>query len=215
MDKMNFSKARTLQISAIIIFFSIIIYQFVSLEHRSNAVRFQQTEKFSYSLTNLAAAEATRYLTEKKIKELQLLIDSLVRDPMVRDATIYDELGQIIYQSKQAMPLLTLLKVDGPADAANGVIPYVAELYSDKKKIGYIRITLEQDHVLSLIYDYQQHGLAVLQLLLVLSLITGMILMAIFFKKSEVLYTEFKKRVPHLPKKIKNEIKKLIKTATK
>ena len=66
MHTKRFWVIRTLQIMAILSLFSVITYQFISLQNESSAVRYQQTEKFAYSLTNLAAAEATRYLSQKK-----------------------------------------------------------------------------------------------------------------------------------------------------
>ena len=215
MFKKYFWKIRTLQILAIILFSSIIIYQFVSLQNESNTVRFEQTDKFSYSLTNLAAAEASRYLSQKNPKELQLLIDSLSNDPVIRDATIYDQFGKIIYQSEKALPLTTLLKINGENEEAKGVIPYIAELQLKKKKIGYIRITLEQQKILSLIHDYEKRGLAILELLVVLSFITGMILMAVFFRRFEVIYKDLKSKAPFILQRIKKEIQKLIKIASK
>ena len=215
MLKKYFCKAHTIQILIIIFLSSIIIYQFVSLKRESNAVRFQQTDKFSYSLTNLAATEASRYLSEDKNKELQFLIDSLSQDPVVKDATIYDKYGKIIYQSEQALPLTTLLKISGDEKEAEGVIPYIAELYSDKTKIGYIRITLEQEDILSLIHDYEKRGLAILQLLILLSFITGMIVMAIFFKRAEMKYKEFKIESPFIVQGVKKRIQELIKKAQK
>ena len=215
MLKKYFCKAYIIKIFIIVLFSSFIIYQFVSLKHESNAVRFQQTDKFSYSLTNLAASEASRYLSQEKNKELQFLIDSLSQDPVVKDATIYDKYGKIIYQSKQALPLTTLLKIDGDKKEAAGVIPYIAELYSDNTKIGYIRITLEQDDILSLIQGYEDRGLVILQLLILLSFITGMLTMAVFFRKAEVKYKDFKIHLPYIVQHVKTRIQKLIDKAQK
>ena len=113
-------KIRTLQILLIILFSSTIGYQFISLQNESNAVRFQQTDKFSFSLTNLAAAEASRYLSQKKPKELQLLIESLSKDPMIKDATVYDKYGKMLYQSQEALALTTLLKIGNENEANEG-----------------------------------------------------------------------------------------------
>jgi membrane protein len=213
MVKKYFSKTRTFQLLSIIILSPTIIYQFLSLQSESNIVRLEQTDKFSYSLTNLAAAEASRYISEKKTKELQLLIDSLSRDPVIKDATIYDQFGKKIYQSKEALPLLTLLKIDGDTTQAEGVIPYIAELYVKNKKIGYIRISLEQNKVLSLMEDYEEHGLAVLIILIILSFITGIIFMAMFYKRAEIIYQLFQLKRPFIMQNVKDNISKLIKSA--
>ena len=207
---------RTLQIVAILVLFAVIAYQFITLQNESNAVRYQQTEKFSYSLTNLAAAEASRYLSQKKEKDLQLLIDDLSGDPIVRDATIYDEFGKIIYQSKETLPLPLLLKLgDKESDEAEGVIPYIAELYSEDTKIGYIRVTLEQDRILSLIQNYQERGLSILGLLVILAFVAGILLMAVFYKKLNRFYKQLISEVPKLIERTKQEAAKLQKTEHK
>jgi len=213
MFRKYFWKPRPIKVSIIIVCVSIIIYQFVSLKSESNAVRFQQTEKFSYSLTNLAASEASRYLSQNKNKELQFLIDSLSKDPVVKDATIYDQYGQTIYQSVQAIPLTSLLNIGSHHKESEGVIPYIAELYTNNIKIGYIRITLEQQDILSKIENYQQRGLAILQVLILLAFITGMLVMALFFKKIELKYKAYKVHFPYLLQRVKTQVRGLIKKA--
>jgi|GEM_PF-2455615 len=200
---------RTLQIVAILIIFAVITYQVITLQNESNAIRFQQTEKFSYSLTNLAAAEASRYLSQKKQEDLQLLIDDLSEDPIVRDAIIYNHLGQILYQSKNSIPLPVLLQLgDKKDDNADGVIPYIAELYSEGTKIGYIRIALEQERILSLIQHYQQRGFSILSLLIMLSFIAGCLLTAVFYKKVNNLYKQLIAEIPKLIERTKSDVHK-------
>lgn len=216
MAKKSFVIFRTLQIIGICVLFSVIIYQLISLQNESNAIRYQQTEKFAYSLTNLAAAEASRYLAQKKHKDLQLLIDDLSNDPIVRDATIYDELGQIIYQSKTALPLPILLKLGvQQSKEADGVIPYIAELYSDKTKIGYIRIALEQERILSLIHDYQKRGSSILVFLILLAFVTGLITMAVSFRKLDIIYQQIITDFPIVLEHAKKDVRKLTRLGRK
>lgn len=189
MNKKMYYLLRTLQISTLIVVSAIISYQLISLENRANDMKYQQTARFSSSLTNLAAAEATRYIALKKPKNLQLLINDLSQDPIVQDATIYDHLGEVLYQSEDSLPLPILLNINSHNDQrAKGVIPYIAELYNEGKKIGYLRISLEEYEMLNLIEDYQQKSLSTLFLLLTLAFIAGTVLMALFFKKIETAY---------------------------
>lgn len=190
---------RTLQISGLLIATIIILFQLNQLRIISNDVGYQQTEKFSYSLTNLAAAEASRYLAQEKKKELQILINELSDDPMVRDATIYDHLGKVLYQSNEPLRLPVLLKIDeSVTNEVVGIIPYIAELYKEDTKIGYIRISLRQDHILSLIFSYQQQTLEILILLLVFSFLAGSIIMALFFNRAERWYYRLSELIPDL-----------------
>ena len=216
MGKKFFWVVRLTQITAILCLFAIIAYQFNSLQNESNGVRYQQTEKFSYSLTNLAAAEASRYLAQQNQEDLKLLIDDLSDDPIVRDATIYDEFGKIIYQSEQVLPLPVLLQLneDGsqPVDA---VIPHIAELYADKTKIGYIRVTLEQGKILSLIESYQERGLSILSLLTLLAFIAGMLLTIVCYKRVNIIYKQSLAEIPKLIERTKQEAEKWHKTEDK
>lgn len=199
MNKKMFYILRFFQITALFVVSIVILIQINELRITSNEVRYQQTEKFSYSLTNLAAAEATRYLSQKNIKDLQLLINDLSNDPIVRDATIYDHLGKVIYQSKEPLLLPVLLKInESSGNDIKGIIPYIAELYKEDKKIGYIRISLKQDHILRIIFNYQEQTLETLLSLLVLSFIAGCIIMALFFRRIESWYYRLNKLIPNL-----------------
>ncbi|ABM04178.1 hypothetical protein Ping_2447 [Psychromonas ingrahamii 37] len=190
MHKKMYYLLRTVQISSLLIICSIIAYQFISLRNTSDGIRYQQTERFSYSLTNLAASEASRYLSQQKNEDLQLLISELTDDPIVRDVTIYDQFGKIIFQSEDALPLPILLNIASSDDKrAQGIIPQIAELYKDNEKIGYIRIALEQGKILSLINDYQEKSFSTMLLLFVLSFLVGTIAMALFFRRIEALYS--------------------------
>lgn len=199
MNKKMYYLLRTLQILSLLTITAIIAYQFINLRNTSNAIRYQQTERFSYSLTNLAAAEASRYLAQQQDKDLQILINDLTNDPSVRDAIIYDQFGKIIFQSENALPLSILLNIESSDDPrAKGVIPRIAELYKDGKKIGYIRISLEQQKLLSLIYDYQQQSFSTMLLLFVLSFLAGTIIMALFFRRAEAAYYRLSGLIPRL-----------------
>lgn len=205
MKKKMYYLLRTLQIVGLIIVSTVIIYQFSMLESSADEVEYQQTESFASSLTNLAAAEATRYLSNKKATDLQLLIDDLGHDPIVRDATVYDELGKILYQSENILPLPNVLKInDGNEQQAAGIVPYIAELYKGNKTIGYIRITLEQEKILSLIHDYQEKSRSTMLSLLILSFLAGTLVMALFFRKLTATYYYTVKALCRLFIKIKS-----------
>lgn len=199
MNKKMYYWLRFFQISALLTVLFVIFLQFNELRLISNSVRYQQTEKFSDSLTNLAAAEAARFLSQNKDEDLQLLIDDLSTDAMVRDATIYDNLGKVLFQSNNPLLLPVLLKLGTTSDEEiKGIIPYIAELYNEDEKIGYIRISLRQDHILRLIFDYQQQTLETLMSLLLLSFLAGCIIMALFFKRLEAWYYRLNKLIPNL-----------------
>lgn len=201
MNKKMFYFLRFTQIIALILALGTILYQLNLLREQSIGLSFEQTDKFSNSLTNLAAAEAERYINTHKIKDLKLLAEDLSRDPLVRDATIYDNLGKVIYKSKNSIPLKELLKIeDSNSENIEGIVPHIAELFNDEKKVGYILVSLHQNELLNLIHDYQRTSFTILLLVFVMAFLAGMILMALFFRKAESAYYGLATRIPLLIK---------------
>jgi membrane protein len=205
MNKKMFYGLRVMQIIGLIVAIVIIAFQASILRLSSNDIRLEQTEKFSFSLTNLAAAEAERYLIRHRQKDLKLLLHDLARDPMVRDATIYDHLGKILYQSKDPLELKKLINIIEPISKQEkeelvGIVPYIAELYNKGDKIGYLRISLHQDHILSLMESYQESSLTILLQVVLLAFLAGMILMALFFRRAEAAYYRLEHLIPNLIK---------------
>ncbi len=195
MKKKMYYLLRTLQILGLILVCTVILYQFSLLEKTANKVKYQQSEHFAASLINLAAARATRYLSSQKITDLEQFIDDLSADPMVRDAGIYDNLGKVIYQSKNRLPLANLLKSAGDNRQTEKAVPYIAELYKENKKIGYLRINLEQQKILAMIDEYQNTSQSTMLLLLILSLLAGTIIMALLFTRLENAYYYVARRI--------------------
>ncbi|WP_094752047.1 AhpA/YtjB family protein [Psychromonas sp. CD1] len=191
---------RSLQLLGLFVILLTLVYQLIVLRNSANILRQQQTEKFSFSLTNLAGAEATRYLLENKNKELKLLIDNLSNDPMVRDATLYNQFGKVLFQSNQSLSLDSLLNLNTKDKITNeGLIPYVIELHNNQKSLGYLRITLEQNKILTLFHSYQETSFKILICLLCLAFFAGTIIMALFFNQVVSRYS-----------RIQNGIQKLI-----
>jgi len=180
--------SRCIQILLICILAAITALQLNKLHIQTEKLGYQQSEKFSVSLTRLATAEAARYLSQDKKDELKLLIDNLQQDPMIKDATVYDQFGDIIYQSEDSLSLPTLLNLEESNDPeAQGLAPYIGELYFEQAKIGYIRITLEQERLISLISNYQEKGSEILTLSLILTFVCGLIVMIIFYRRLSII----------------------------
>ena len=196
MKKKMYYLLPTLQGVGLLLICTAALYQFSALQRSADNIKYQQTESFASSLTNLAAAATTRYLSQGKTAELQLLIDDLSHDPIVRDATIYDDLGKIVYQSENILPLPDLLKINSDnQQQTSGATPYIAELYKENKKIGYIRITLEQEKILHLLQEYQEKSKSTILLLLIIAFVTGAALMGLFFTRVKNAYYYLAKRV--------------------
>ncbi len=195
MKKKMYYLLRTLQILGLILVCTVILYQFSILERSANQVKYQQSEHFAASLINLAAARASHYLSSQKLTDLEQFIDDLSTDPMVRNASIYDDLGKLIYQSDKMLPLTNLLSTASDNRQTLKAVPYIEELYKEDKKIGYIRINLEQQKALAMIDAYQKTSQSTMLLLLILSLLAGTIVMALLFRRLENAYYYLAKRI--------------------
>lgn len=202
MPKKKYYLLRTLQIGILVVVCTFIGYQLIMLRSTANKIKYQQSERFSYSLANLASAEATRFLSENKTKDLQLLIDNVSDDPLVRDVTIYDHLGKALYQSEDVVSLPTLLNINDDEDKdIQGIVPYMTELYKDNTKLGYIRISLNQGEILSLISDYQERSKSTMYLLIISSFVAGIIFTILFSRKVMLNYYSVIRVISRLKRK--------------
>ena len=191
-----------IQISCLVLICAVAIYKIAMLHHTANELKFQQIEKFAASLSGFAAEEAQHYLAKNKTQDLHLLIDNLSKDTAIQDATIYNNLGEIIYQSKPILGLSDLLKItpNNKVDSSE-ITPYISELYSDNKKIGYIRITLKKHEILKLIDEYQDQSTSTILLMMFILFFTGVILTLVLSSKYNISY-------PYLKEALKEAVKK-------
>ena len=185
MVKKIFRLKRLLKVIIICLIAIVIASQLIRLQSASLTVRDQQTERFSQSLTNAIATNAAHFLSENQLDQLQEMIGDLKNDSMIRDVTIYNTLGETVAQSKNSIPLPELLNLSEEDEAIEeiSIRPYVEELRYDDKKIGYIRLSLEQDKLLALIDNYQEHSFNILVLIFILIFIAGLLIMSIFHQK--------------------------------
>lgn len=188
MNKRKYYLIRTLKITSLLIVCSVIAYQLIMLRSTANQIKQQQSERFSYSLTNLASAEATRFIANKKTKELQRIIKQVSDDPLVKNATIYDKQGKVLYQSGD-------IQKRSASQTEQEVVPYITELYKEKTKLGYIHISLEQGKIFQLVNDYRERSGFTMLLLVVISFSTGVILTFLFANKILFFYSIIAKAV--------------------
>ena len=204
---------RSMQIIGLMLVLATIFYQLNQLHLQSIELRYKQTEKSSQSLINLAAAEAERYFNTNQVKDLQRLINDLSNDPMVRDATIYDNLGQVLYKSENSISLKQLLKIDdSDNDDIEGIVPHISELFDGEKKIGYILVSVRQSQLIGLIQGFQKSLFSMLLLVFAMAFLAGMIVMAIIHKKVEGAYYGLQTEIPRL---IKQNTENLITSKSK
>ncbi|WP_434340048.1 AhpA/YtjB family protein [Motilimonas cestriensis] len=180
---------RMLQLIVAIGLIGYLAYLTTNLQVLADKNRIEQTQRFGYTLTNRAANDAARYLEAEDNEELSRLVDGLSNDPLVRDVTIYNAFGVVLHQSADALPLdlvLNLSPKTTSADAreiAQNRIPYIAELFKESTKIGYLRVTLEQGKILAVMNDYQQKANELLKTMLIVALLIGFLLTRSLSKK--------------------------------
>lgn len=182
-----------IQISCLVLICAVAIYKIAMLHHTANELKFQQIEKFAASLSGFAAEEAQHYLAKNKTQDLHLLIDNLSKDTAIQDATIYNNLGEIIYQSKPILGLSDLLKItpNNEVDSSK-ITPYISELYNDNKKVGYIRITLKKNEILKLIDEYQDQSTSTSLLMMIILFFTGVVVTLVLSNKYNISYSYVK-----------------------
>jgi membrane protein len=182
---------RTLQLLVAVGLIGYLAYLTINLQILADKSRIEQTQRFGYTLTNRAANDAARYLEASNGDELARLVNDLSLDPLVRDVTIYDAFGVVLHQSKDPLPLDLVLNITPKttsADAreiAQNRIPYIAELFQESTKIGYLRVTLEQGKILSVMSAYQQKANELLQTMLFIALLIGFLLTRALSKKRQ------------------------------
>ncbi len=182
---------RAIQLLVAIGLIGYLAYLTTNLQLLADKNRIEQTQRFGYTLTNRAANDAARYLQGDEQDELARLVAELAKDPLVRDVTIYDAFGVVQHQSDDAMPLDLVLNIapkTTSADAreiAQNRIPYIAELFQESTKIGYLRVTLEQGKILAEMNHFQQKANELLKTMLFVALLIGFLLTRSLSKKRQ------------------------------
>lgn len=138
-----------------------------------------QTNKLARSLTSLAAFNATNYIQSDQHAKLQQLVNTLVKENFVLDATIYNNKGESLAKSKYALPLRSLLPMSGSVTIPTqgiGRRPYIAAIVtSTGENLGYLRITLEQSSLLNNANDYIHSAQLMSKVMLILALWVGFV----------------------------------------
>ncbi|MFM2480404.1 AhpA/YtjB family protein [Celerinatantimonas sp. YJH-8] len=158
-----------------------------NLAQKGETLLGNQTEKLARSLTTLAAFNAAQYIQANQLNELHKLVNALVKENFIFDATIYDHQGITLAQSDHALPIRQLLPMSGaPAIPAQGIgrKPYIATIYNASgEATGYLRITLEESSMLSSANRYIHSAQFALQVMLVMALWVGFVIARLISKQ--------------------------------
>ncbi|WP_432454447.1 MULTISPECIES: YtjB family periplasmic protein [unclassified Agarivorans] len=164
-----------------------VLYGYLDLKHSGEQLIENQTEKLARSLTSLAALNAAAFIGEDNQAELTYLVNALVKEHFVKDATIYDHQGLRLAQSQQALPLSKLLPLAGSSHTpleGLGRRPYIAEIRGPQgETLGYLRITLEHTTLLAEANTYVSDGQARMMLMFLMSISIGFFLTRVLSRK--------------------------------
>ncbi|CAG9000468.1 MAG: hypothetical protein CENE_02463 [Candidatus Celerinatantimonas neptuna] len=168
-----------IEIMSAVIAIAVALTLYIGLSSKGQVLLESQTEKLARSLTSLAAFNAANYIEAHQNDKLKQLVNALVKENFIFDATIYNHQGIPLAESYNALPLRQLLPMSGnPVTPVQGMgrRPYVAPIYNhDGETLGYLRITLEETSLLSTATRYIHSAEFALQIMLLMSLWVGFI----------------------------------------
>ncbi|PSW33779.1 hypothetical protein C9J21_07575 [Photobacterium phosphoreum] len=144
----------------------------------------EQTQTLSKIIVRQAAQNAALDLENKDQDKLQLLVKNLAAEPLILDASIYNLEGVALAKTKAAMPLEQLTGLSTPLAMASIGRQQIAEpILLNGHIIGFMRITLEHDKLLTHAVAQIASMTAIIRGLMVSALILGGLLMLVFSRQ--------------------------------
>ncbi|WP_055734308.1 YtjB family periplasmic protein [Agarivorans gilvus] len=164
-----------------------VFFYYLDLKHSGEQLIENQTEKLARSLSSLAALNAASYMDQDDAQELGQLVNALVKEHFVRDASIYDNQGLRIASSQLALPLTRLLPLAGASHTpieGLGRRPYVAEIRGEQgETLGFLRITLEHTTLLAEANTYISHSQSKMMMMFLVSICIGFLFTRVLSRK--------------------------------
>ncbi|SMY17696.1 YtjB family periplasmic protein [Photobacterium aquimaris] len=155
-----------------------------SLSQQNYQLLSEQTQTLSQIIVRQAAQNAALDIENKDQDQLQLLVQNLTTEPLILDASIYNLEGVVLAKTKAAMPLEQLTGLSTPlAMASIGRQQIVEPILLNGHIIGFIRITLEHDKLLTHAYTQMATMTAIIRGLIIAALILGGLLMLVFSRQ--------------------------------
>ncbi|WP_297474756.1 AhpA/YtjB family protein [uncultured Photobacterium sp.] len=144
----------------------------------------EQTQTLSQVIVRQAAKNAATDIKNKDQRQLQLLVNNLAAEPLILDATIYNLEGVALAKTKTALPLEQLTGLSTPLAIASIGRQQIAEpVLMNNHIIGFIRITLERDKLLTHAIDQMSTMTAIIRGLIIAALIIGILLTVVFSRQ--------------------------------
>ncbi|WP_163923479.1 YtjB family periplasmic protein [Photobacterium sp. Alg240-V54] len=155
-----------------------------SLSQQNYQLLSEQTQTLSQIIVRQAAQNAALDIENKDQDQLQLLVQNLATEPLILDASIYNLEGVVLAKTKAAMPLEQLTGLSTPLAMASIGRQQIAEpVLLNDHIIGFMRITLEHDKLLTHAYAKMATMTAIIRGLVIAALILGGLLMLVFSRQ--------------------------------
>ena len=144
----------------------------------------EQTQTLSQVIVRQAAKNAAADIKNKDQRQLQLLVNNLAAEPLILDATIYNLEGVALAKTKTALPLEQLTGLSTPLAMASIGRQQIAEpVLMNNHIIGFMRITLERDKLLTHAIDQMSTMTAIIRGLIIAALLIGILLTVVFSRQ--------------------------------
>ena len=164
---------------------SIGILQYGAIHSQQNyQMLSEQTQTLSQVIVRQAAKNAAADIKNKDQRQLQLLVNNLAAEPLILDATIYNLEGVALAKTKTALPLEQLTGLSTPLAMASIGRQQIAEpVLMNNHIIGFMRITLERDKLLTHAIDQMSTMTAIIRGLIIAALLIGILLTVVFSRQ--------------------------------
>ncbi len=107
---------------------------------------------------------------------IQAYIDEIAKTQWIKDIHLYDTTGQVIASTKNSLSISDLYGISlQKLDRSKEDIPFVQELRTSTLN-GYVRITIEKNHLVESLQKNSQDQFGLLRLMLILSGVVGFLL---------------------------------------
>ncbi|WP_256383208.1 YtjB family periplasmic protein [Photobacterium toruni] len=144
----------------------------------------EQTQTLSQIIVRQAAKNAATDIKNKNQRQLQLLVNNLATEPLILDATIYNLEGVALAKTKAALPLEQLTGLSTPLAMASIGRQQIAEpVLNNGHIVGFMRITLEHDKLLTHAIEKMATMTAIIRGLIIAALILGILLAVVFSRQ--------------------------------
>ncbi|MEC6832267.1 AhpA/YtjB family protein [Photobacterium toruni] len=144
----------------------------------------EQTQTLSQIIVRQAAKNAATDIKNKDQRQLQLLVNNLATEPLILDATIYNLEGVALAKTKAALPLEQLTGLSTPLAMASIGRQQIAEpVLNNGHIVGFMRITLEHDKLLTHAIEKMATMTAIIRGLIIAALILGVLLAVVFSRQ--------------------------------